>query len=173
MKKLLCLLCILAVAGITLASCHKPPSAITAEQVVASFSAQAQVTQQGSVIGCSVTRTPEGLAAVTVTSPEQLKGMCFEWNVENSGISYQGLSCRTEQPFLPKTSFAAVIVNVLKAVSVPENLTDQGERDGMACFSGQSDSGPFIILVDCSNGYIQEILLEELDFRAVFSEQKA
>ena len=173
MKKLLCLLCILAIAGVPLASCHKAPSAITAEQVVASFSAQAQVTQQESVIGCNVARTPEGLAAVTITAPEQLSGMCFEWSGENSGFSYQGLSCRTEQPFLPKTSFAAIIVNVLQAASVPENLTDQGPRDGMSCFTGQSESGPFTILVNSSNGYIQEILLEELDFRAVFSGQTA
>ena len=115
----------------------------------------------------------EQQASVTITSPEQLSGMCFEWSGENSGISYQGLSCRTEQPFLPKTSFAAIIVNVLQAASVPENLTDQGPRDGMSCFTGQSESGPFTILVNSSNGYIQEILLEELDFRAVFSGQTA
>ena len=96
-------LCVLVLAGITLlfmVSCNKkeeqPP-----DQIMASVSASAQVTQGESSLSCTVVRNPEGVGVISVTQPASLEGLCFEWKGNGYGLSWRARRVRRFCPVPP------------------------------------------------------------------------
>ena len=168
-------LCVLVLAGITLlfmVSCNKkeeqPP-----DQIMASVSASAQVTQGESSLSCTVVRNPEGVGVISVTQPASLEGLCFEWKGNGYGLSYHGLACEAGTPFLPSTSFASAIMNVLKSCERMEGLQIQSQEDGKTVYSGESESGRFTITVDNQDGFIEKISIEDLQLSVDFTRMPA
>lgn len=170
MRKWMALLLVPSLCVLLFVSCKQQAGTIAAEDVVTSFSANVQVTQEDSVILCTISRTPESIAAVTVTEPQQLNGMRFEWRGSGYGISYNGITCETEKPFLPNTSFAAALVNALTEAAKPEGLAFEAMQEERALFSGTCDSGRFQIWVNNANGLIEQLTVDELKLKAVFTE---
>lgn len=156
--------------AICLVSCKS--SNIALHQVVTNFSADVTVTMNESEICCTLTRAAEGVGTIAVTKPEALSSMCFLWQGNSYGLSYQGLQCTTEHPFLPNSSFAAALMNVLNASSQYESLKLVSQENGKAVFSGECDSGQFKIAVNISSGFIEEVTIDDLKLKATFTNQK-
>jgi hypothetical protein len=173
MRRILCVFFLLLIPTVLFTSCRGgEPEMFTADQVVTSFSAEMKVQMLDSTIGCTLVRNDEGLAQVCVTDPAPLSGMRFEWRGDGYAISYDGLVCQTQSPFLPSTSFAAAVVNVLASASKAEALTAEGYEEGAAVFSGGCDSGHYKIWVNPSNGFIEKITIQELGLEAQLLEQQ-
>lgn len=170
MRKLLCVACLLVIPVIFIVSCGKK-EASAPDHLMVSLSASAQVIQGESSLSCTVTRNAEGVAVITVTEPAQLNGMSFEWRGDGYGISYNGLACETEKPFLPSTSFASAIINVLTACENVDSLVVQSQDGGKTVYSGSSESGRFEITVNNSDGFIEKITIAELKLTVDLTKQ--
>lgn len=170
MRKLLCAACLLVIPILFIVSCgRKQPE--TPDHLLVSVAVNAQVTQGDSALSCSVTRNTEGIAVITVTQPSLLNGMSFEWRGDGYGISYNGLACKTEQPFLPSTSFASAIINVFSACENIDALVVQSQEGGKTTYSGSSESGRFEIVADNSDGFIEKLTVPDLKLTVDFTRQ--
>ncbi len=168
MRKLLCAACLLVIPVLFIVSCsEKPPKA--PDQLMVSVAANAQITQGESALTCSVTRNSEGIAVITVSQPSLLNGMSFEWRGDGYGISYNGLACKAEQPFLPSTSFASAIINVFSACENIDALVIQSQEGEKTTYSGSSESGRFEVVADNSDGFIEKLTVPDLKLTVDFT----
>ncbi len=153
-----------------LTSCKSEP--LSPDQIRLDFTCDAAVTVEDSEIGCTFSHTAQGVGYVLVTVPEQLAGVCFEWMGDAYCISYNGLKCETDKPFLPNSSFATALMNVLEGAADTDALTRETSDGGVTVFSGDSRSGLFRISVDNASGYIVELSVDALKLRAELTNHK-
>lgn len=158
-----------AAALCILISCSSRVGVIQAEDIVSSFKAKMIVTQNDSVIECSVCRNNEESAQITIDKPDQIKGLKFKWSGNDNGIIFGDFQLKTETAFLPDSSFAQAIMNVLKVSSKPENLTSEANLERKNEFSGMCDSGKFKLIVN-DQGLIETIYIEDMKLEANFTE---
>ncbi len=147
------------------ASCSESDP-LTADELQMAFTANAVISQDDTAITCRVTRTQEGLATVAVLSPQLLAGLAFEWQGDGYAITYSGLVCETQQPFLPSSCFASALIGALDQAANPENLTLQSENGGSTIFTGTCPSGDFTLEADSATGVVQKINIASLNLTA-------
>lgn len=124
-------------------------------------------------LGCSITRTEGGISSITISSPEGLKGLSFKSSGGSYAISYNGLSCETENSLLPSSCFAQAISNVLDKASEENGAVYQKTEDNSAVFSGTSESGAFTLCADSRTGKIQKIEIPEKSITVTFTENQS
>lgn len=146
------------------AACKSEP--FTPEKICLSFTCDASVTLGESTVDCTFSHTAQEVGYVLINSPAQLAGVCFEWTGDAYCISYNGLRCESDEPFLSNFSFATALMNVFAAAADGDSLTSEGESSEAAVFSGNSRSGPFQITVDPKSGYVREVKVDSLKLKA-------
>lgn len=137
-------------------------------ELVTGFSANADIELGENKLKCSVSHTEKGISSITVSSPENLKGLSFKNFGGKYSISYNELSCETDTLFLPDSSFAQAITNVLDKVSEENGAVYQRSEQDKAIFTGTSDSGDFTLYADSKTGAIKKIEIPEINVTAVF-----
>lgn len=151
----------------SIASCTSKAPKIP--ELVTGFLGNVDVEMGDTKIKCSISHTEKGVSSVTVSSPEGLKGLSFKNLGGSYAISYNELICETKTSFLPDSSFAQAITNVLDKASEENGAVYQNTEDSYAVFTGTSDSGEFTIYADSDTGYIDRIELSEVNISAKFS----
>lgn len=119
-------------------------------------------------IEADITSTQMGVAVISVTTPDELRGLQYKWG-EGFEIIYKGLHCQTEKGYLPKESFAEAVYGVL--TSMAREYSCESFKDGVAVFRGESPSGEYTATAD-SDGYIQNISVEEINLSVDFKYQQ-
>ncbi len=141
-------------------------------ELVTGFSGNANVEMGETKLQCSVSHTERGISSITVSEPEGLKGLSFKNLGGTYAISYNDLICETENSFLPDSSFAKVITNVLDKASEENGASYQKSEEDNAVFSGTSKSGDFMIYADSETGMIKKIEVPKINITAQFSDTK-
>lgn len=141
----------------------------TPPEPVVEFSSQATICVKDSLSGNfqlqgKVTCTAQGVLVITVTSPEELKGLCYKW-VDGFEMIYNDLHLKTESDYLPDFSFPQVLHDVMGELIKGAQCC---EYDGnTAIFEGESSCGEYRVVTD-KRGYIQNISVKEISLAIDF-----
>ncbi len=112
-----------------------------------------------------VTSAAQGVLSVTLTGPSELAGLSCRWG-DGFEMSYKDLCLKGEENYLPDFAFQRAIYDVLK--SLPQKATCTSFADGVATFEGSIPAGEYTLTTD-TEGYIQEISVEEINLEMQFS----
>lgn len=154
----------------SIASCTSKAPKIP--DLVTGFSGNVDVEMGETKIKCSISHTEKGISSVTVSSPEGLKGLSFKNLGGTYAISYNELICETKTSFLPDSSFAQAITNVLDKASEENGAVYQKTEEENAVFTGTSVSGEFTIYADSETGFIEKLEIPEVNIVAKFDNIK-
>lgn len=154
----------------SIASCTSKAPKIP--DLVTGFSGNVDVEMGETKIKCSISHTEKGISSVTVSSPEGLKGLSFKNLGGTYAISYNELICETKTSFLPDSSFAQAITNVLDKASEENGAVYQKTEEENAVFTGTSASGEFTIYADSETGFIEKLEIPEVNIAAKFDNIK-
>lgn len=153
MKKIFCLFTGIILIFV-LCSCS---AGVKIPDVVTNINGKAVVEYGNQKYECNISRLTDGIISITVNSPKNLSGLTFRHAGGKYSVSYGELMCRADSILLPKNSFPTMIINILSAANIQENLIYQSTDNDMSTFSGNSDTGSFLIITD-KKGNIKEIL---------------
>lgn len=141
-------------------------------EIVTGFSGNADIELGETKLKCSISHTEKGVSSITLLSPENLKGMSFKNLGGKYAISYNELTCETEKSFLPNSSFAQAITNVLNKASEENGAVYQKSEENNAIFTGTSKSGDFTIYAENKTGIIRKIEIPEINIIVGFTDIK-
>lgn len=131
------------------------------------FTSDAQIKTQNCVTHAQVQSCEDGTISVTVTSPEELQGMKYQYTNDTLYIEYDGLKCTTVTDYLSDSNPFDIIYTVLKAsVSSELNIIENDGKDVL--YKGRTDSGAFEMCVDADTGAITRITPSFADVQITF-----
>lgn len=159
-KKLCCILAILLM--LPLSACAKTISH-PADPVFV-FESDVQITAGDQTYECRLSRQEPKTTAITISEPEELSGMIWNWNGEDFAVSYAGLTVDREKCILPSNSFIAQLAKTLDAAASPESLTTSG--DGL--YYGSLNGENFTVAADLHTGTLTELEIPGRSIKAVF-----
>ncbi|HHZ05999.1 MAG TPA: hypothetical protein GX401_04335 [Clostridiales bacterium] len=107
--------------------------------------------------------TGKNLATVTVSEPEEIKGVTYIWQGGDCSIEYGELACKTDTLYLPDSSYAVIIVNVLNELNNMESLQVVSSSQESTVFKGNCTSGDFTVMVDNATTFVQSITMTDSD----------
>ncbi len=125
---------------------------LKAEDIDFSFQCKADVTCNGQMTTCILSRPAPGIASIQLSSGD-LSGLTYFWSGEDFTISYIGLTAKSEECVLPKIAFASVL----------QQTVDYAEQSGVLTkthgneFSGSAPGYDFTVSVNEDSGQIQKI----------------
>ena len=146
---------------ILMASCSVQPAAIQKE-----FKAEITANYNKIKIKADVISAGHSLK-IEIKSPDNLNGYVYSYKSSDLSVKYGDLILNTEYNYIPVNAFSSIIYNVLEAYGRDE-LNYIGKYNTKARFSGKCESGNFIISSDYNTGYISEIEIKDLNFKAEF-----
>ncbi len=130
--------------------CAKPE--LKAEDIDFSFQCKADLTCNGQKVTCTFSRAAPGIATVRLLTGD-LSGLTYFWSGEDFTISYGGMTAKSEECVLPKTSFASVLQQTVDCAEKSGALTKTHGSE----FSGSASGFDFTVTVDEASGEIQKI----------------
>lgn len=158
------------VLTLSISSCTEKTPKIP--ELVTRLSGNADIEFGETKLKCSVSHTEKGVSSITISSPENLKGMSFKNLGGKYAISYNELTCETEKSYLPSSCFAQAITNVLDKASEENGAVYQKSEESNAIFTGTSKSGDFTIYAESKTGIIRKIEIPEINVIANFTDTK-
>lgn len=160
MKRILSVLILLMIPLAILFSMSACNGSISVEPML-DFSADIYVddsyTKGVFAIEAELVNNTEGLTLLTVSSPDELWGMSYKWS-DGLQISLNGLSVKTESEYLPETSFANMIKQVLK--DLRGRTVELAVEDEYAVFAGKCGGYDYTVRTD-RKGYIQSLCVSK------------
>lgn len=109
----------------------------------------------------------QNVTTITLTEPENLNDLVYKWVDDVLSISYNGLQCDTQNQYLPSNNFAQAMYNVLK--SAKESAVYESTEENTCIFTGESQSGAYILKTDKKTGEIQSLQIEALKLNVAFT----
>ena len=134
-----------------------------AEDIDFSFQCKADITFDGQKNTCVFSHSAPGIASVELLSGD-LSGLTYFWSGEDFTISYSGLTAKSDECVIPKTSFASVLQQTVDCAQKSGSLTKTHGSE----FSGSVGGFDFIIAVDENSGQIQKINVPKYNMVAHF-----
>lgn len=144
---------------ILLAGCAKPE--LKAEDIIVTFQCKADITCNGQKTTCSFSRAAPGIATLQLLTGD-LSGLTYFWSGEDFSISYGGLTAKSEECVLPKTSFASLLQQAIDCTEKSGALTKTHGSE----FSGIAPGFDFTVNVDENSGQIQKISIPKYSIDA-------
>lgn len=115
-------------------------------------------------IEAEIHSTLQGAVTITVTTPDELWGLTYNWR-DDFEMIYESLHVKTQKGYLPNDAFAQAVYNVLCDLSRQPECKDFSA--GVAVFEGECPSGKYKVVTD-NKGYIQNVSIKEINLSADF-----
>lgn len=116
-------------------------------------------------IEAELVNNTEGLTLITVSSPDELWGMSYKWS-DGLQISLNSLSVKAESEYLPETSFAYMIKQILK--DLRGKTVEMAVEDEYAVLSGKCSGQDYTVKID-RKGFIQSLSVTQTALNVYFS----
>lgn len=133
-----------------------------------SFDAKAKIKLADLVLVADVNKTAVGACTVEIEEPKHLKGMKFDYNGQDIGVSYKGMRVQLDENSKLASSVAQIIVNAVDKAASGSGI-DVSVSGQAVEVSGDCDSGKFFIKLDKKSQSVLSITLPELDFTCNFA----
>jgi len=118
-----------------------------------------------------ISRLETGIYDITITSPESMQGMKFNYIGGKITANLDGISFDTDLENLPLPCFIVAVSNLLDTVSKP-NLTSVTKAEGYNRFCALSQGDNACILQEQSSGSIVSLTIESADISMNFIDFK-
>lgn len=138
----------------------------SAPEINAAVDSNAEVRLGDMNVGCHITYVNEGMASMTISSPDTLSGLRFSRADGKNSMSLGSLLCRSEKSMPVSSSLPQQVFSALDTVR-SSDMKLLEEKDGEYTFSGVG-SGTDITVVTDSTG--KPLRLENEQLRIVFSQ---
>lgn len=102
---------------------------------------------------------------IEMKKPDNLDGYIYIYNNSRLTVKYKELELESESEYLPKNAFTNILYYVLSSIKKGD-VTFSGENGEKAEYNGKCKSGNFVIHSDYNSGYISDIELKSLGFKA-------
>ena len=137
-------------------------------KVKTTFKANTVIEYNELKIGAEIIAESHNMLTINVSSPESLKGYCYEYKDSMLSIKLNGLKLDAQESYIPSTGFASILNNVLKTANREDGINYSGKYNSFAVYKGKCDSGDFILTADYNTGCIYKIEIKKLNFTANF-----
>lgn len=104
---------------------------------------------------------------IEIKSPENLKGYIYDYKNSKLSVKYKELELDCDTEYLPKNAFSNVLYYTLNSLD-KESTSFCGEYKDKARYKGKCEAGNFTIDCDYNTGYISDIEIKSIDFKASF-----
>ena len=123
-------------------------------------------------LSANIIRKADNSVSINVTAPENLDGLKIERNNSKSSISKDGLSFKTDEILLPKSSVLKEIIDILDYIA--NNLEEKPFYSGRAeiNFMGKINNEKFELKANKNTGFIEKIKIGENTYINFFSQEK-
>lgn len=155
-------------------SCNKgnnKPSVSDINSAVSSlntpFDAKATINLNGIEFTADVNKTNIGSATITITKPETVNGMQFQYDGEDIKITYKGISVNLDDDSKIVSSSMPLIIKALNAAAQKNGITVEN-KTGQLLLSGKSEDKNFIITMDKETGTVANISFPDIDMECRF-----
>lgn len=148
---------------LTLCSCSKKPAEIKKD-----FSATIDCDYNGTKLKAEINAEKHNDLVIKMLEPRGVEGYAYTYKGGRLNINYNELNIDSADDYLPSSSFAEAIYNVLKSVN-SEKAVLNGSYNSLAEYKGKCDSGNYILKTDINTGYISELEIKEIKLTASFS----
>lgn len=139
--------------------------------LVTSFTAQFTAQYSGMNLAGNVTTNNEAVTNISITSPETVSGLNFNYKGSEMQISRETLICSADEAYLPQESFPSTVKSILKAVlDGRANFISQTYSE--STYSVTTNWGECKIKAD-KDGNIKEAVIEDCEFKIQFTENKS
>lgn len=150
---------ILGIIIIFLSGCSGKPAPVKKE-----FKAKVISKYNGINIKAEISSSNHSLV-IEMKEPNALKGYVYKYNDSELSITYNELKIDSGKDYLPDNSFASVLYSVTEVINRDE-INYVGKYGTKAKYSGKCESGDFEIQCDYNSGYISDIELKQIEFKA-------
>lgn len=133
-------------ASLVLCSCSQGTAA---PEINAAVDSDARVQLDDMDIECHITYVNEGMASLTISSPDNLRELKFSRADGKNSMSLGTLICRSEKSVPGSGSLSQQVFSMLDAVRSSDMKLAE-EKDGIFTFTGDSDGKTITIETDSS-----------------------
>lgn len=133
-----------------------------------SFTAAVDITYNELSISGDISRTADNKISLTVNSPEALKGLTFNFDGNNTTVSYYGISFELPE----NTASAKACINAISlAIDNALNGTDttKNQKDGKLEINGKIADGEYTAIINEKTGIPLSIIIPDLNLSCTFS----
>ena len=148
---------------LTLCSCSKKPAEIKKD-----FSSTIDCDYNGTKLKAEISAEKHNDLVIKMLEPRGVEDYAYTYKGGRLNINYNDLNIDSADDYLPSSSFAEAIYNVLKSVN-SEKAVLNGSYNSLAEYKGKCDSGNYILKTDINTGYISELEIKEIKLTASFS----
>jgi hypothetical protein len=145
----------------SLCSCTSKNIIFSKKNIIFDFEKTAIIKSKNFETKCLISRTQQGVTNITVTSPETIKDLEFNWLGNSTEMSLLDITSKTEKNMLPNTSTFQAIVKILNHASHLEAEHQQ--------IKSTVDGIYYCIKSNKENNQISYINVPTLEFKIIFS----
>ncbi len=141
-------------------------SKVEETKLITSFTANYNAEYSGLNVSGSITTNGQSLININITNPETVSGLNINYKGNEMQITRESLICSADEAYLPQKSFPSLVKSIIEAMS-------QGrfEKVSENTYSLDTDSGRCELNSD-ENGYINQALIKDCEFKITFFEIK-
>lgn len=133
----------------------------------ASFEGDCTVNYEDMVIKVHIQRPDAQTCKMSVTAPENLKGVELEYSNGTMTFSYGIIKQTLDIKKIPQAAFAPAIINALDEIAAKQSQGIAIPNDG-AVYSVDSEYGTFTVTLDETNGAIKTIEMPSYNVKITF-----
>lgn len=139
--------------------------------IVTNFSAKFTSDYRDAEYSGNISTNRQGVAYISISSPEELDGLSFEYKNGELEMSRESLICSADEAYLPQKSFPSLVKLILDGISQGRtNLSSQS--DSVCTYNLKTDSGNCVIVTD-KDGKIISAEIKNAELKIEFSEIEA
>ena len=139
--------------------------------IVTDFSANFKSSYRDAEYSGSISTNRQGVAYISISSPEELDGIKFEYKNGELEMSRENLICSADEAYLPQKSFPSLVKSVLDGIS-QGRASLSSKSDSIYTYNLNTDSGNCVITTD-NDGKITGAEIKNAELKIEFSDIKA
>lgn len=138
--------------------------------IVTDFSANFSSNYRTAEYSGSISTNRQGVAYISISSPDELDGMNFEYKNGELEMSRENLICSADEAYLPQKSFPSLVKSILDGVSQGRAKLS-AQSDSVCTYNLKTDSGDCVITTD-NDGKISGAEIKSAELKIEFSDIK-
>lgn len=139
--------------------------------IVTDFSAKFTSSYRDVEYSGSISANRQGVVYISISSPEELDGLFFEYKNGELEMSRENLICSADEAYLPQKSFPSLVKSVLDGIS-QGRASLSSKSDSICTYNLNTDSGNCVITTD-NDEKITGAEIKNAELKIEFSEIKA
>ena len=145
------------------------PSPGDLREALLDFRCKAAITYNGLEAEADLVRSADGSAQVTLTSPETLRGLQFDFAEDGVSLNFKGLRLEVDPSSFLASSMASALTDAVETVLRGE-IESASTHDGRQLLTARGETGSFTLTLDADTGAPVSLEIPALELDCTFSD---